>query len=143
MPCSIRPWRVDLLKLPLIAEESLIEAASTHLIVFAGRFVQAPPTWLLAWLKQWAVFRQNHHVALAIIGHQDASLPPILVSPELSQFAKLEGLNFIFDDGMMIKNGSELLAYHLKVPKLPYWSTLPQTNDLKIQDFNRHWGINE
>ena len=143
MPCSILPWRVDLLKVPLIAEESLIEAASAHLIVFAGRFVQAPPTCLLAWLKQWAVSRQNHHVALAIIGHQDANLPPILVSPELSQFSKLEGLNFIFDDGIMIKSGSELFATHLKVQKLPCWSTLPLTNDLEIQDYNRHWGINE
>jgi hypothetical protein len=142
-PCSIRPWRVDLLKVPLIAEESLIEAASAHLIVFAGRFVQAPPIWLLAWLKQWAVSRQNHHVALAIIGHQDANLPPIQVPPELSQFAKVEGLNFIFDDDFVIKNWSELLASHLKAQKLPYWSTLPQTNDLKIQGLNCHWGINE
>src|SRR5271163_4311808 len=101
--CNFRPWRVDMLKMPSLAEEAVVEAATAQLIVFAGGFVQRPPSWLLAWLEQWAISRRFRNVALAIIGNQGSPQPPVLASLELSQFAKRHGLSLICDSSVVIR----------------------------------------
>ena len=44
---SIKPWRVDMLKLPPAAEAALAEAAEAHLILLAVRQVQSLLPWLV------------------------------------------------------------------------------------------------
>ena len=47
---SVKPWRVDMLKLPPAAEAALAEAAEAHLIVLALRQVQSlSPGWWTGW----------------------------------------------------------------------------------------------
>ena len=47
---SVKPWRVDMLKLPPAAEAALAEAAEAHLIVLAVRQVQSLfPGWWTGW----------------------------------------------------------------------------------------------
>ena len=45
---SVKPWRVDMLKLPPVAEAALVEAAEAHLILLAVRQVQSL---LMDWLQ--------------------------------------------------------------------------------------------
>jgi len=40
---DIRPWRVDMLQLPPLSDEALVDASDVHLIVFAGRYALSLP----------------------------------------------------------------------------------------------------
>src|SRR4029077_13046842 len=55
---NMRPWRVDVLRLPSAADEALREAADADLIVLAGPQAYPLPTWLKEWLERWAKRRQ-------------------------------------------------------------------------------------
>src|SRR5882724_6657766 len=66
-PWNIKPWRVDVLRFPLAADEALEEAADADLIVFAGPQAYLLPTWLKEWLERWTTRRQVEDVALAVM----------------------------------------------------------------------------
>jgi hypothetical protein len=124
---NIRPWRVDLLKFPLAAEEALADALDAHLIVFGSRCAHSFPFWLENWLEQWAKCRQIKDVALAVI-HEDSADPlPALATTGLSYFATRHGLNFIFDVNLVL------------VPS----SIGPSQNSRPRDAHYQGWGINE
>jgi hypothetical protein len=96
---SVKPWRMDALRLPPAADEALTEAVNAHLIVFAGQRAEALPFWLETWLERWAANRQIEDAILALMsGGNGATLSPKL-SPLLTRFAARHGLNFIIERG--------------------------------------------
>jgi len=90
---SVKPWRVDMLKLPPAAEAALAEAAEAHLIVLAVCQVQSV---LVDWLERWATCRQVQEAALAVWSGGNADTCSARAAPELSQFAGRHGLGLIF-----------------------------------------------
>lgn len=95
----IKLWRVDLLKLPAAADVALAEAADAHLILFGLRNPRSIPAKLQSWLEQWAVGRHVQEAALALWDSGTDEIVSASVAPELSQFAKRNGLGFIFGGG--------------------------------------------
>jgi hypothetical protein len=93
----IKPWRVDLLRLPLVGDEALREAVDADLIAFTGSWTSSLPAWLEEWLERWAKQRQVTNAALAVIPHgtdRERSAPATL---ELSRFATRHDLDLITD----------------------------------------------
>ena len=72
MQLNVKPWRLDMLKLPPTAAEALAEAADAHLIVLALGQSEYLPAWLMNWLEQWARHRQVHVIENAARSHVPA-----------------------------------------------------------------------
>src|SRR5258707_128173 len=94
-PSNIKPWRVDVLRLPVAADEALKEAADADLIVFAGPQAYQLPTWLRAWLERLAAGRQVGDLTLAVVRGGSGGEISGISAPELSSFAARHGLGFI------------------------------------------------
>jgi hypothetical protein len=125
---NIRPWRVDMLKFPPLAEEAIIDALDAQMILFVGRCSQSLPFWLHDWLEHWATRRHFPDVVLAIMpdgnSHTPATSSELL---QLTQFAHRHGLSLIL--------GNQLTAH--SIPLLP--SALSAT----AAAIHRGWGLNE
>ena len=92
----MKPWRVDILRLPSAADEALMEAADADLIVLAGPQAYPLPTWLKEWLERWAKRRQVRDVALAVMrGGTGGEISRPSAPPELFSFAARHGLRLI------------------------------------------------
>ena len=137
--CSVKPWRVDMLKLPLAAEAALSEATEAHLIVLAVRQVQFL---LMNWLEQWAACRQIQEAALAVWGGGSADTRLARASPELSQFAGHHGLSLIFDDNALAEDESSIFANDLHQREVALTPTLQHILELSERGY-QHWGLNE
>jgi hypothetical protein len=98
VPWSLTPWRIDLLKIPQLANEALNDAADARLIVFAVRRPSSLPMRLIAWLERWATIRQTQEAALAILGGGNAKESLAQAALVLSQFARRHGISVISDD---------------------------------------------
>lgn len=136
---NVKPWRLDLLNLPPLADEALKDAANAQLMVLALRSAQSPPAWLLDWLEQWAASREVGEAALAVFvsGTADAFRWPAM--SRLPQFATQHGLNFIFDAGKPTEDEPTVIARGPREPS-PVTATLPLNTD---ESPHQHWGINE
>jgi hypothetical protein len=55
---DIRPWRLNMLKLPATAGRALHDAVDAHLIVFAVRRINKLHIWLMNWLFATAITPQ-------------------------------------------------------------------------------------
>jgi len=121
---SVKPWRVDMLKLPPAAEAALAEAAEAHLIVLALRQVQSFFPWLADWLERWATCRQVQEAALAVWDSENADTRPVRATPELSQFAGRHGLRLIFDDNALVEDKSSMFARDLHEREVTLTPTL-------------------
>jgi hypothetical protein len=141
---DIRPWRVDMLKFPPIAEEALADAVDAHLILFAGRCVQSVPFWLQDWLENWARHRHTGDAALAVMGEGNVDALSESAARELSQFARQHGLSFIVGDGAPPKVVEKLPNQSSPEPKL--LMPPPQPGfiiNTPRQESYRGWGIND
>src|ERR1035437_2643831 len=107
---NVKPWRVDVLKLPPAAEAALAEATEAHLIVLAVRQVQFL---LMEWLERWAACRQVQEAALALWDAGNADTRSARAAPELLQFAGHHGLSLIFDDNMLVEDKSLMVESDL------------------------------
>lgn len=96
--CDVRPWRLNMLKLPPTADEALSDAVDAHLVVFAICRTPSLPAWLKVWLEQWAARRRTSDAALAIIDGGNANASIASATIELSEFARRHGLSFIGHD---------------------------------------------
>jgi hypothetical protein len=137
---SVKPWRVDMLKLPPAAEAALAEAAEAHLIVLALRQVQSL---LVDWLERWATCRQVQEAALAVWDGGNANTRSARATPELSQFAGRHGLSLIFDDNALVEDESSMLASDLHEREVTLTPTLQHILERPVRDNYQHWGINE
>jgi hypothetical protein len=95
---NIRPWRIDVLKYPPTARESLMDAMDAHLIVIAGHCSHRVPFSLLRWLESWAEGRQIENATLAMVGCCDTVSLSAGIAPELCEFAQRHGLGLITED---------------------------------------------
>ena len=92
---SVRPWRLDLLAQPRVAEAALNEAAEAHIIVLALRSQAEPPAELLEWLETWAGRRHVRDAAVALFDGGAGYTQPVPATPRLSAFADRHGLSFL------------------------------------------------
>ena len=137
---DVKPWRVDLLNLPLTATEALRDTADAHLIVFALRPAQFLPVWLLGWLEHWAAHRQVGDAALAVFSGESGDAPSASVVTELSRLAERHGLYFIFDDGGSVRDEVADFARDLHAREISMTPTLQQ---IVGGSAHQHWGIND
>jgi hypothetical protein len=110
---SVKPWRVDMLKLASGAKAALAEAAEAHLILLALLQVQSHFPWLVEWLERWARCRQVQEAALAVWDDGSAGTRLARTTFELSQFAERHGLSLIFDDNELVEEKSSRFASDL------------------------------
>jgi hypothetical protein len=143
MHWSIKPWRVDMLKLPPAAEVALAEAAEAHLIVLALRQVQSFFPWLANWLERWAACRQVQEAALAVCDRENVDTSPVRALPELSQFVGRHGLGLLFDQGARVEKESSMFASDLHEREVSLTPTLQHILEQPVRDIYQHWGINE
>jgi hydrogenase maturation factor HypF (carbamoyltransferase family) len=129
---SVKPWRVDMLKLPLAAEAALSEATEAHLIVLAVRQVQFL---LMNWLEQWAACRQIQEAALAVWGGGSADTRLARATPELSQFAGHHGLSLIFDDNMLVEDKSLMVESDLHKREVSLPPTFQHILEEPVRDY--------
>ena len=92
MRWSVKPWRVDMLKLPPAAEAALAEAAEAHLIMLAVRQVQSFFPWLADWLERWARCRRVREAGLALDGVDAAKI----IHPGITPLRFVEGTVALF-----------------------------------------------
>jgi hypothetical protein len=140
---NIRPWRVNILKFPRIAEEALEDAEDAHLMVFAGCSFPSLPVWLQSWLDGWAKRRLTPDAAMAVIhgGNVDPLSEPLV--QELSRFAKRQGLSFIVSDGSVGESVEKFPGRNLYEQKLLMGRIKPGLIiNTPGQGSNRGWGMN-
>jgi hypothetical protein len=135
---SVKPWRVDMLKLPPAAE-----AAEAHLIVLAVRQVQSLLPWLVDWLERWTTCRQVQEAALAVWDGGNADTRSARATPELSQFAGRHGLSLIFNDNTLVEDKSSMFVSDLHEREVSLSPTLQHILEQPVRDYYQHWGINE
>lgn len=143
VPWSISPWRLDMLKLPPVADGALEEAATAHLMVLAVRNQAKLPPWLWDWLETWATHREIPDAALAVFdgGHGDVLAAPAV--PELSRFAERHGLSFLVGDMSREKDDSASVLDDLRAREVTQTTTMAHILEQAPHNFYPHWGINE
>jgi hypothetical protein len=139
---NIRPWRVDALNMARNADQALLDAVDSHLIVFAGHRAQSVPSWLLDWLERWAACRQIRDAAFAVIGDKNGQTLSIPATPELSRFAKRHGLSFITGEAGILTDEQEYQTRREPKGKPPSALQLRFT-DSPVGPGYRDWGIND
>jgi hypothetical protein len=92
MRWSVKPWRVDMLKVPPAADAALAEAAEAHLIMLAVRQVQSFFPWLADWLERWARCRRVREAGLALDGVDAAKI----IHPGITPLRFVEGTVALF-----------------------------------------------
>ena len=88
---DIRPWRMDMLRFPPLAEEALADALNAHVLILANGYARMFPFWL----EDWSVRRHFSDAVLALM--PDAAAAGLAGSqPErLIEFAGKHGLDVI------------------------------------------------
>jgi hypothetical protein len=140
---EVKPWRLDLLKQPALAETALAEAAETDLIVFALSRTFSPPPELTVWLEQWEAHRQIPDPAIMVLfpGEYAAAMP---LWQELKQFAGRHGLAFLSSRDVRENGDSMQFVYELWQRRQPAAPALELFADsLHPPRRPRQWGINE
>ena len=136
---SVKPWRVDMLKLSPVAETALAEAAEAHLIVLAVRQVQSLLPWLMDWLERWASRRQIQEAALGVFGGTNANALSAPATTELSRFAERHGFSFIFDAVNPVEDEAAAFARSLHERAVAMTPTLQHVLDLPMLNNIQHW----
>lgn len=140
---NIRPWRVDSLNMARNADEALMDAADTHLIVFAGHRARSVPSWLLNWLERWVACRQVKDAAFAVIGGTDGETLSLPAAPELSRFAKQHGLSFITDEGFIVDEEQPFHAHDESEHEISPSLVNTRFPDTRSGHAYWGWGIND
>ena len=134
---NVKPWRLDMLRWPTVAEVAFNDAQTAQLIVLAVREPAALPAGLVDWLEQWALRRHVMDAALAVFdGRHGDSLarPPTQV---LSQFAERHGLCFILDDVIPGEHESAAFLQNLRQCEVDETSTLVPFPEQPLRDNSR------
>lgn len=137
---DVKPWRLDVLKQPSLAEAAEAEAADADLIVFALSKTPSPPAELTMWLERWAAHRQIEDAALmALFPDEFAAATPLWY--ELEQFAEQYGLAFLSSHNVRANGDSMQFIHQLWQRRLPTALAFGLSADPPRPP--RHWGINE
>lgn len=142
---DIKPWRASVLRLPIAAEEALLEAVDADAIVFADLQGSRLPTWLKDWLKRLGGRRQPGEPAI-VIACPIPTTKPSGVEHELLKFAAENNLDFIAQTNPSVVINRLALAF---VPPQGESLLPPLSNQDLISlpashhGSYRNWGINE
>jgi hypothetical protein len=140
MNWDVKPWRLDVLRQPSLAEAARAEAADADLIVFALSKIHLLPPELTAWLEDWEKHRQTKDTAvMALFPGEPAAATPLW--HELKQFAGRHGLAFLSSHDVRQDGDSMQFVHRLWQRRQPAEPALGLPADSPHP--LRHWGINE
>ena len=106
---NVRPWRLDLLQEPGMAQDALDDALGADLILLVTSTQWAAPEWLTRWLVRWAACRRVADAALGVlfVSGDGRSAAPALVT-QLRDCAGKNGLNFLSNLESRVETGGPL-----------------------------------
>ena len=143
MKWDIKPWRLDVLQEPSLADAALDETADVDLMVVALRKTPSRPDELMIWLESWAMKRQTEDTALMVFcPEENAASTPLWHS--LKEFAEWHGLPFLGGRNLRDDGNSMDFVHRLwrrKQPPQPVGSMLESYAESPHP--SGHWGINE
>jgi hypothetical protein len=143
MKWDIKPWRLDVLQEPSLADAALDETADADLIVVALRKTPSRPDELMIWLESWAMKRQTEDTAMMVFCPEKNAAPTPLWH-ELKEFAEWRNLHFMGSRNLR-DDGNAMEFVH----QLWQWKQPPQPVVPMLESFaesahpSGHWGINE
>lgn len=140
---SVKPWRLDLLNWPPLAQEALRDADEAHLLLLALGGKRELPADLLYWLETWAARRQVADAALAVFDGSDRDTFSGGVTPGLSEFAERHGLSMIFGDIAPEEDEPATLREDLHEREAARTPTLAHILEQARPGNYCQWGINE
>ncbi len=143
MKWDIKPWRLDVLKEPSLADAALDETADADLIVVALRKTLALPDELMSWLESWAMKQQTEDTAMMMFCWEKNAASTLLWH-ELKEFAKWHGLLFLGSHNLRDDGNSMDFVHRLWQRKQPPQSVVPTLESFAESAHPAgHWGINE
>ena len=143
MKWDVKPWRLDVLKQPSLADAALDETIDADLIVVALRKTPSLPDELMDWLENWAMKRQTEDAAMMLFCPEEnaASMP---LWHELKEFAEWHSLLFLGSRNLRDDGDSMDFVHRLWQRKQPPQPVVPTLESFAESPHpSGHWGINE
>jgi len=143
MKWDIKPWRLDVLQEPSLADAAFDETADADLIVVALRKTPSRPDELMSWLESWAMKLQTVDPAMMVYCPEGnaASMP---LGHELKEFAEWHSLPFLGSHNLRDDGNSIEFVHRLWRRKQPPQPVAPTLESFAISHHpSGHWGINE
>jgi hypothetical protein len=143
MKWDVKPWRLNVLKQPSLADAALGETIGADLIMVALRKTLLLPDELKDWLESWTMKRQVEDAAMMLFCPEEKATAMWLWD-ELKEFA--EWHNLLFLGSRNLQDDSDSMAF---VNRLWQWKQTPQPVGAMLELFaesarsTRHWGINK
>ncbi len=140
---DVKPWRLDVLKEPSLAEAALDETADADLIVIALRKTPSCPDELMGWLESWAIKRQTEDTAMMMFCPEE-NAASMLLWHELKEFAEWQNLPLLGNRNLLDDGNSMDFVHRLWRRKQPPQPVVPMLESFAESAHpSGHWGINE
>ena len=140
---DIKPWRLDVLKEPSLADAALGETTDADLIVVALLKTPALPDELTGWLESWVMKRPAEDAAMMVFCPEEntASMP---LWHSLKEFAEWHSLPFLGSRNLREDGNSMDFVHRLWQRKQPPQPVGPMLGSYAESVHpSGHWGINE
>jgi hypothetical protein len=143
MKWDVKPWRLDVLQEPSLADAALDETADADLIVVALRKTPSLPDELMGWLERWVMKRQTEDAAMMVFCPEENAAPTPLWH-ELKEFAEWHRLPFLGSRNLRDDGNSMDFVHGLWPQKQPPQPVVPTLESFAESPHpSGHWGINE
>lgn len=136
---EFKPWRTDVLKLPMESERALLEATNADVVVFVGPHAYSLPVWLKSWLERWAERRVTKEVALVVVQDRESSEYFMAGIRGLYRFAVNHGLDLITGSEIALETCTEAFVQARSEYALPSLAVAA----VPVRTAYQAWGINE
>ena len=137
---EIKPWRLDLVQSPSLAEIAREETLEAALMVIVLSRTGTSRQALLDWLEGWAKRRHTQDAALIVVCPAETAGPRASRN-RLQEFAARHGLSFLGCHKLWDEEDSNRFIQHGRHPPSP---VLPEyAGSAGRPPVLRHWGINE
>lgn len=140
---DIKPWRAGVLRLPLAADQALLEAIDADVIALAD-IPDIEQIRLMDWLKCWNALRKSAGSALVVtrsrLDHKHA------ISRELASFAAQNRLDLMIETDPAVgmnSTTSPRVTARRDSPVVHLAAPVALTPAASNYGSYRHWGINE
>jgi hypothetical protein len=143
MKWDVKPWRLNVLKQPSLADAALSETLGADLILVALFKTPSLPDELKDWLEDWTMKRQVEDAAMMLFCPEE-NAASIWLWYELKEFA--EWHNLLFLGSRNLSDDGDSMAF---VNRLWQRKQTPQPVGPMLESFaepvhpSGHWGINE
>jgi hypothetical protein len=143
MNWEVKPWRLDVLQEPALADAAFDETADADVIVVALRKSPSRPGELMGWLESWAMKRQTEDTAMMVFcPEENAASTPLW--HELKEFAEWHSLHFLGSRNLRDDGNSMGFVHQLWRPKQPSQPVVPMLESFAESAHpSGHWSINE